>query len=143
MKFEKVKEFANITEEENKDIERGKKLLRQNPSGKMGIQASLSELSEVTDALADIILGLKYQKIFLVDELEVLFLGYSTGKMGMFKEKELDFRFRNETSKEAERYKVLRIKKELLTIFSERVEKMTWDIKEKKADLKVAHSTDY
>ena len=140
---EDIKSFANLTEDELGTVARIKELIKLKPSGKLQIQGSAMEFDEYSVKLSDILLGLNYQ--LSNDELtkEKLLSKFYHDKMGLYKEKELYYKFLNEGTVDSARYKDLVLSINRLKAFIEHLERMNWIIKSRNETLRIAHSTDY
>ena len=138
-----IKSFANLTEDELETVVRIKEVLKLRPSGKLGIQGSAMEFDDLNVKLNDILFSLQFQLANDKLDMDTILSRYYHDKMGLYKEKELYYKFLNDTGVDSATYKALILRVDRLKAFIEHLDKLGWIIKSRVETLRIAHSTDY
>lgn len=138
-----IKSFCNLSEEELNIIDNVKRTMKLRPSGKLQIQGCALDLDEFSTQIRDILMSLQFQ--LSKDELsmEKLIAAYYHDKMGLFKDKELYYKFINDKSEASVLYQDLVLRTKRLKAFIDNLDGILWIIKERKSTLHLSHSTDY
>jgi hypothetical protein len=138
-----IKSFANLTDYELGVVKEVKDNIRLRPNGKLQIQGQALNFDELSVKLCEVIFALQFQ--LSNDELtkEKLLAKYYHDKMGLYKDKELYFKFINDESVDSTHYKNLVLKTDRLKSYIKNLDHLLWTIKSRVETLRIAHSTDY